>query len=204
MFKLLKKTDTQKMEITISNRTVLRAVLVVFAAILFLGAIRQAATPLLLIVSAFFLALALNAPVHWIATHLPGKLRGGRTAATAIAFLLVIIFLGLFIASVIPPLIRQTQSFVSAAPGLISDLRDTNSPLGGFIERYSLQEEISDFTSQLGDKLRTSSGTVVSGISRVGSSILAIVTILALTIMMLLEGPRLLAFLRERLYAAAT
>jgi predicted PurR-regulated permease PerM len=197
MLKLFKKGETPQVEITISNQTVLRVLGLVFGAILFLAALRQAAFPLILIASAFFLALALNAPVHWIATHLPGKLRGQRTAATAIAFLLVIAFLGGFLASVIPPLIRQTQNFIQAAPGLINDLRDANSPIGHIVERYQLQDEINNFSSELGQRLKASSGTIVSGISTVGSSVFAIITTLVLTIMMLLEGPRILSFARE-------
>ena len=198
MFKLFKNSNQPpEFEMTVSNQTVLRVLGLVFGAIIFVAAVRQAAFPLLLIASAFFLSLALNSPVQWIARHLPGRLRGKRTAATAIAFILVISTLGGFLASVVPPLIRQTENFVSAAPGLINDLRDANSPIGGLVERYDLQDEIDSFSSELGSRLKASSGMIVSGISTIGSSILAIITILVLTIMMLLEGPRTLAFARE-------
>lgn len=200
MFKLFKKDpkdNVPELEVTISNQTVIRVLALVFGAIIFLAAVRQAALPLLLLASAFFLSLALNSPVQWIARHMPGNLRGKRTAATAVAFILVIGFLGGFLASVVPPLIRQTENFVSAAPGLVNDLRDSNSPIGGLVQRYALQDEIDNFSSELGEKLRASSGTIVSGISTVGSSIFATVTILVLTVMMLVEGPRILAFGRE-------
>ncbi|MDB5181565.1 MAG: family transporter [Candidatus Saccharibacteria bacterium] len=197
MIKLFKKDSSPEVEITISNQTVLRVLALVFGAIIFIAALRQAAYPLLLLASAFFLSLALNAPVQWIARHLPGKLRGKRTAATAVAFILVIAVLGGFLASVVPPLIRQTQNFVQAAPGLINDLRDANSPIGGLVQRYDLQDEITNFSSELGSRLKASSGMIVSGISTLGSSILAIVTILVITIMMLVEGPRIAAFARE-------
>lgn len=198
MLKLFKKDNApSQIELTVSNQTVLQVLGLVFGAILLLTAVRQAATPLLLIATAFFLSLALNSPVHWIARHLPGRLRGKRTAATAIAFLLVIVVLGSFLASIVPPLIRQTQGFIQAAPSLINDLRDSNSPIGGLVTRYELQDEIDKFSAELGEKLRASSGSIVTGISTVGSSIFAVVTILVLTIMMLTEGPRILAFARE-------
>ena len=66
---------------------------VVLAILIGLSAIRQASHPLTLIFTAFFLALALNAPVHWIAQRLPGKRKGSRTAATGISFLVVIVLL---------------------------------------------------------------------------------------------------------------
>ncbi|HSH18216.1 MAG TPA: AI-2E family transporter [Candidatus Saccharimonadales bacterium] len=197
MLKFFKKDEPTQIELTISNRTVIRVLALVFGAILFLAALRQATTPLLLIASAFFLSLALNAPVHWIARHLPGKLEGKRTAATAIAFFLVILTIGAFLAIVVPPLIRQTQNFITAAPGLINDLRDGNSPIGGLVQRYQLQDEIDSFSSEVVERLQASSGAIIAGVGTVGSSVIAVVTILALTIMMLLEGPRILAFMRE-------
>jgi predicted PurR-regulated permease PerM len=197
MFKLFKKNDPPEVEITISNRTVLRVVMVVFSAILFLAAVKQASHALILIFTAFFLALALNAPVQWIARHLPGNLRGKRSVATAISFLMVIIFLGAFIASIVPPLVRQTQGFIDAAPQLIQDSRNGNGQIGELVRRYHLQNQLDEFSTQLGDRLKGVGGAALSSLGKIGSSVFSILTILVLTFMMLIEGPRLLAFLRE-------
>lgn len=197
MFKLFKNGTAPEVEVTISNKTVLRVIALVIGGVLFIAALRQAAYPLLLISTAFFLSLALNSPVQWIARHSPGKLRGQRTAATAIAFLLVVMLLGAFLISIVPPLIRQTQSFIAAAPSIIRDLRDADSPIGGVVQRYELQDEIDNFSSEISSKLKASTGVVLSGISTIGNSLLAVLVILALTIMMLIEGPRTLRFARE-------
>lgn len=197
MLKLFKKDSHPELEITVSNQTVLRVLTLVFAAILFITALKQAALPLLLLASAFFLSLALNSPVQWIARHLPGTLKGKRTAATAIAFLLLLIVLGGFLSTVVPPLVRQTQTFIKAAPELVSDLRNENSPIGDFVQRYGFEDDIDSFSSELGKRLRSSSSTIITSISTVGSSIFATLTILVLTIMMLVEGPRILGFAGE-------
>src|SRR5881275_1609309 len=81
--------------------------------------LRQASHALVLIFTAFFLSLALNAPVHWIAQHLPGRAHGSRAAATATSYIIVVLVLASFFASLVPPLVRQTESLISAAPSLV-------------------------------------------------------------------------------------
>jgi predicted PurR-regulated permease PerM len=194
---LLGKKDKDAVEITVSNRTVVRVVALVILSFLLLAAIRNASHALTLIFTAFFLSLALNAPVYWIAQRLPGKRRGNRLVATTISFLIVIILLIGFLASIVPPLVRQTSSFIDAAPGIIEDARDENSGVGRFIRRYSLEDQVDKFSSQLSDRLRNVTGTAVSSITRITSSIFSTLTILVLTFMMLIEGPRWLDFGRR-------
>src|SRR4051812_38516965 len=97
------KSKSSSIEVTVSTRTIVRVLVLIIASILFVTAVRRASHPLTLIFVAFFLALALNAPVHWIASHLPGKRKGNRTVATGVSFLVVIALLAAFIASLVPP-----------------------------------------------------------------------------------------------------
>lgn len=189
MFGRLKKEKHQTVEITISNRTVVRVLGLVILSLLFLGVLRQVGEALVLIFVAFFLALSLNAPVHWIADHLPGKRRGSRTLATGVSFLFVVLLLGGFLASFAPPLVRETRSFLEAVPGLVEDVRDEDSSLGSFISRYDLQDDIDKISDQLSNRLGNFSGTAVSTLSRVGGGIVSTLTVLVLTFMMLAEGP---------------
>lgn len=186
-----------EVEVTISNRTILRVLALVIGSLMLLAAIRQATHALTLIFLAFFLALALNAPVHWIAERLPGKRRGNRTVATAFSFFVVIIILGMFLASIVPPLVRQTGSFIDSIPGLVNDLRDNETTLGRIVERYNLEK----YVDRLGDQAEDWAGSVTSGavgtIGRVGGSIVSTLTVLVLTFMMLIEGPRWLRTARR-------
>lgn len=189
-FKSKDKNDGNSITLDIPNRVVVRVMLVVVATLLALAAARQAAYALTLIGVAFFLALALNSPVHWIAQKLPGKRKGSRTAATAISFLVVIVAIAGFLVSIVPPLVKQTSNFVSTIPELAEQVRDEDTSVGRFVARYELQDDISKFSKQLSDRLGDVSGAAVSGLQRVGSSVIAILTVLVLTFMMLVEGPR--------------
>lgn len=193
----LGKSKVNTVNLNISNRTVVRVLLLVVATTLGLSAVRQASHALLLIFTAFFLALALNAPVHWIAQRLPGKGKGSRVLATAISFAIVILALAGFLASIVPPLVRQTNSFISSAPGLVRDAKDENSEVGKFIKRYNLESQVENFSDDLGDRLKNAGGAAVSTAGKVGSSIFAVLTILVLTFMMLIEGPRWLRFMKD-------
>src|SRR5689334_16120432 len=101
MFTLNDKQKRNTININIPNRVIIRLLLSVVATVIALAAVKQAGHALLLIFTAFFLALAMNAPVHWVAQHLPGKKRGNRTIATAISFVLIIGVLGGFLASIV-------------------------------------------------------------------------------------------------------
>jgi len=190
MFAFRSKDKDGILSLDIPNRTVVRVMLVVVATLIGLTAARQAAYPLTLIFTAFFLALALNAPVHWIAQRLPGKRKGNRTAATAISFFIVIALIIGFLLSIVPPLVRQTSSFVQTIPELVQDVRDEDSTIGRFVAKYELQDDINKFSKQASERLGDVSGAAVTGVQRVGSSVVAILTVLVLTFMMLIEGPR--------------
>lgn len=198
----LRKSDSgtpPEVSLTISFHTFVRIALLIIATIILLGALHKAAHAILLIFTAFFLTLALNAPVYWIGRHLPGKSRGSRSLATSLSFLFVIIFLGAFIASITPPLSRQTSNLVSAAPHLLQSLHDQNSEAGRFIRHYHLEGQVNTFSSQLASRLKHAGGTAFSTAQRVGSSFFSLLTILVLTFMMLVEGPRWVNFIRRLL-----
>lgn len=200
MLKLFKRdTDNEPaaLEVTVSAQTVLRILVLVFGAILLVAALRQAAHALLLIFVAFFLALALNGPVQGIARRLPGGMRGKRSVATSVSFIVVIAIFAVFIASIVPPLVHQTQNFIDSAPRLVQDAHDQNSEIGHLIRHYHLDGQLSNVSSEISSKLRGLGGSAISTLGRVGSSVFATLTILVLTFMMLIEGPRAIAFARE-------
>ena len=187
----------QELEVTISVRTYVKLALLVVGTITLIAAAMKASQALLLIFTAFFLALALNAPVSWVARHLPGKRRGSRSLATSLSFIIVVLVLGAFLASIVPPLVKQTQSFISAAPGLLSDFKSQDSQTGELIRKYSLEDQINDVSKDLSNRLKGLGSSAFSTVQSVGSSAFAVLTILVLTFMMLVEGPRWLAFARR-------
>lgn len=197
MFGFKSKDKETTMILDIPARVVVRVMLVVVATLMAFAAVRQASHALTLIFTAFFLALALNAPVHWIAQRLPGKRKGSRTAATGISFLVVIALLIGFLLSIVPPLVKQTSNFITTIPALAEQVRDEDSGIGRLVVKYNLQDDIDKFSSQLSDRLGDVSGTAVTGVQKFGSSVFALLTVLVLTFMMLIEGPRWRRFLQD-------
>jgi predicted PurR-regulated permease PerM len=197
MFGFRSKRPRETVDFNIPNRVVVRVLLLVMVTLIGFAAFKQAQHALVLIFTAFFLALALNGPVHWISRRLPGKRRGSRTAATAISFFVVILALTGFLISIVPPLVRQTTNFISAAPELLQQTHDKDTTVGRFVDKYHLEDEIDKFSKQLSDRLGNIGGTAVSGLTKLGSSAFSVLTILVLTFMMLIEGPRWLRFFRD-------
>lgn len=191
------KEKRNTVNVTVSSRTVIRVLTLAMLWVVLFAAIRQAAHAVVLIFTAFFLALALNAPVQWLSIHLPGKRRGNRTLATAVSFIIVIALLGTFIGSLVPPIVRQTSSFIDAAPHLIEEVRSQDSAVGKFVRRYKLQNQVDKVSKQLSSRLDNVAGTAAGTVTKVGASIFSVLTILALTFMMLAEGPRWLKFFEE-------
>jgi len=179
-----------KVEVTISNHTIIRVILLVMASFVGILAVKQASHALVLIFTAFFLALALNAPVSWLAARIPGKRRGSRVLGTAISFIVVIGILAGFFASILPPLVKQTNTFISSAPRLLDEVRSQDSGVGSLVRKYHLQDEIDELSSQLSRRLKNGAGTAFTAAGKVGSSVFSVLTILVLTFMMLIEGPR--------------
>ncbi len=183
-------SDVPEVEVTVSNRTISRVIVAAILAIILFAAVRHSAHTLTLIGVAVFLSLALNAPVRWLAEHLPGKRRGDRGLATGLSIGIVVLVLGAFLALIVPPLIKQTSGFVQQVPSLVADVRDQDSPIGKFVRRHNLEPQINKLSQQLSSRADNITGSAVGVLSRVGSSLFATLTVIVLTVMMLAEGPR--------------
>lgn len=197
MLRLRKDKDAPEVAITVTTETFIRLAVLTVGTIIFLLALHKASHALILIFTAFFLALALNSPVYWLSNQIPGKRRGNRTIATTLSFFVVVLLLGAFVASITPPLVRQTGNLADAAPSLIRDFRSQNSDTGRFIRKYNLEKQIDTFSSQLSERIKNAGGTAFSTAQRVGTSVFSVLTIFVLTFMMLIEGPRWLGFMRD-------
>jgi len=182
--------STSEIAVTISNRTILRVIGAAIIAIVFFAAVRRSAHTLTLIGVSLFLALALDAPVQWLALHLPGKRRGSRGLATGLSIGIVLLLLVGFLSVVVPPLVRQTNKFVRQVPTLISQVRDEDSGIGKFVRDHHLQSQVDKVSSQLSSRADHLTGSAVGTLSKIGSSLFATLTVTVLTVMMLAEGPR--------------
>src|SRR4051812_110591 len=192
-----RKNGQEEVAVTVTTETFARLALLTIGTIVLIVAAKRAAHALLLIFIAFFLALAINGPVQWLGKRLPVKRRNKRVLATSLSFLVVVLLLVGFFASIAPPLVRQTESFINAAPHLVKDFRSQNSTTGRFIRDHHLEKQVNTFSRQLSDRLKNAGGKAFSTAQKIGSSIFSLLTILVLTFMMLVEGPGWLIFIRE-------
>ena len=190
-----------EVSLTITARTFYKVLLLIFTTIFILAALKKAEYPLTLISVAIFLALALNAPVSFIARHLPGKRRGSRALATFLVFLSFIIIFGGFLVLVVPPTVRQSASFIDNVPHLINSVKDKNNQLNRFVTKYHLQAQVDALSSELSTKLKENTGTAVTAATSVLTTVFSVLTVIVLTFMALVEGPRWVAFGRQLLPA---
>ncbi|GAC1572525.1 MAG: AI-2E family transporter [Candidatus Saccharimonadales bacterium] len=179
-------TPSHKVEITVSNRTVIRILVIMVLTVLAFKVFGHVAHVLELIFIAFFLALALNPAVGWISFRLHIK---SRAAATGVAYLAVVAVLTLFFTLIIPPFVVQTVNFVKDLPQTVSSLNDDSTTAGHFVQRYHLQDQVNGFSQSIKDRTKNVQEPVLSTASKVGSAIIALLTVFVLTFMMLVEGP---------------
>ncbi len=179
--------DKKRVEITVSNRTIARIILFMLGTMFAVRVLENMVRPLTLIFVSFFLALALNPAVAWVSSRLKNKSRAG---ATAIAYGVVMTVLITFIMLVVPPLVSQTTGFIRDVPDTLSNLENQDSAVGRFVRQYELEAQVEDFANDWTRNLGSVKGPVVSTANRVISNVISIITVLVLTFMMLVEGPR--------------
>lgn len=179
-------SDPKQVQVTFSNRTIIRVVVVIvlsFLGLLFLSKIGHELT---LVAVAAFLALALNPAVSWISRHLKLK---SRVAATGMAYLIVVAFISLFLWLVLPPLIRQMTSFISELPSNVSQIQSNNTAFSRFIADHHLESQLNTAVDVIQSHYQDIGGTVFNTAGRIGGVIISIITVFVLTFMMLVEGP---------------
>lgn len=176
-----------KVKIEIDTKTFVRFWLVVIGFAFAIMAIYDARDALIIVGSAFFLALALNAPVSYLASHLPGK---SRVWGTAIAYTIVIAILGAIVFIIVPPVARQTVKFIDTVPNLVSS---TTGQWQGVIDKYQLQPQVNSVLGAVrsGVSYWTSSigRNFLSGVGSLLGVVGSLVLVIVLSFLMLIEGP---------------
>ena len=139
----------------------------------FLG-LRNAASVLLLIFIAMFLAIGLNPAVARLRAL--GVPRGG---AVAIVALLLLALLSGAVFALIPPLVTQTGELINNIPGYIQSLQK-NQTVNDLITRYDVINKVQSAldAGTVGNAL----GGVVGGAKLIFGTIFSVVTVLVLTI----------------------
>lgn len=182
----MSKQNSEHVSFTIESATVIRILALVSVFLLALSFLHAIVQPLILILISGFLALALNPAVSWISHKLKSK---SRVRATGMAYVLVLSFLISFFALVFPPLVKQTIDFIKDVPSSIQNTKQDDSAFSKFVYKYNIDEEVDNFTDDLGSRVKDLGKPALSTAGKVGTAVVSAVTVLVLTFMMLVEGP---------------
>lgn len=179
-----------KVQIAIDTKTFVRFWLVLLGFGAALLAIYSAKSALIILGVALFLALALNAPVTYIANKLPGN---SRIGGTAIAYVMVLAILAAVVFLVIPPIADQTGRLINSTPSMVDDLSRQWKDFGNFAAQYNLQDQLSQMIDSAQNSLQQFAvgfgQNIIGGIGSFFTLIFSTILVLTLAFLMLIEGP---------------
>jgi predicted PurR-regulated permease PerM len=179
--------STRDVTVNITNRTILRTIVWIVATILVFRFVGRIIHPLTLIFASFFLAMALNPVVKWMGRKLHIK---SRVRATAAAYVMVIAVLAVFFALVIPPLVRQTRTFISDVPQIVDNFQKQDNSLARLARRAKVDEKIKTGASDFASHYSSFGSEILDTGKRIANVIVSILVVLIMTFMMLVEGPQ--------------
>lgn len=177
-----------------NNNNIIKVLIIVALALLVFSLARKILPAFKLVTIAGFLALALNPAVSRISKILPSK---SRVRATAVAYTVVMIIAIGFLAVVIPPLVKQTVSFVNTIPLSVEDINNQDTTIVHFIQRNNLTEQYTSAVSEVKNKVGHIGGGAFSLVATLGGGITASIAVIVMTFMMLVEGPYWIKKLQE-------
>lgn len=168
-------------------RSVLRAVLIVVAVVLALYVIYLLRKPIVWLVIAAFIAVAMSGPVDLFSRAMK---RGFAIALSYLILVMIPIGLG---ALLIPTVVDQAETLANNVPQYAQDVTrfvNENGTLRGLNDKYDFTSEIESLASELPARLGDAAGILSDIGVGVVNSIFAVVTILILSIFMVGGGPR--------------
>ena len=144
-----------------------------------------------LVVIAAFFAIILNPMVDVLT-----RLKFRRGIATAVVFLLGVSAFSGLIYMFVRPIYDAGQSFARDIPGFVERAKSGEGRVGELINKYNIDEKVAKNAPKLEDALENAGGPAVRTAQRVASGLLALLTIMVLSFLMLLEAPGIIrAFL---------
>ena len=163
------------------------ATLGALTAILLMRALASVSQIFVLILIALFLATGLNPAVEALRRR-----NMSRSAAVAVIFSAVILFVIFFALVVLPPVISQGTQLIDKAPQLLTDLKN-NSTISNLNDHYgiidTLQEKLKSVTSN-GTLLISTFGGVIGVGKSVLSGFFSFLTVLVLTLYFITSLPQ--------------
>jgi predicted PurR-regulated permease PerM len=140
-----------------------------------------------LVAISIFIAIALGPAVEFYQRRRFLRRRGFAILATYLSILLAVFLVGL---AVVPPIVRQTNKFVSHVPQYVRDLRK-NPTIRKYDQKYHVTQKLEQQATKLPSKLGSAAGALRDVTVGVFSAAVKLVTVLVLTFFLLLDGRRI-------------
>ncbi len=192
--------------VTADTKTFIRFWLVPLGIGLLVAFLYAARTGLIVVGASIFLALALKPLVTAVRNFFQkrfGMDKKFSTLSAALAYLIVVVVIGGIIGIVGPVVGHETTMFVQRFPqtfeqtlGGWEGINNFGHSIGIHDLRGEIEQTITGWTGQITDAL---SKDLVAGVSGVASGITNLVLVLVLTMLFLLEGPKLATSFWKRL-----
>jgi len=114
-----------------------------------------------------------------------------RGWAVLTIYLAALVFVGVFIAVVVPPLVREARLLAADIPGYVDRLKDASGPLGDLARKNDISTKLGDLTERLPSLASSSFGSIFGVTKGIASAIFNLLTVSVLTIYFLLALPRM-------------
>jgi predicted PurR-regulated permease PerM len=177
-------TPPNRVELTVSNRTLLR-VLAVTALFLFVVDLRNSLhTVLIELLISVFLAIALN-PLVSVAER---RLRLKHGPAAIVVFLLTILVVVVFLIVIFTPLYNEVRSFSEHLPEYL-DKAEKSRLFKDLDQRYDLLSKLREQSQTLPNRLPATASAALGFAGTIANAVFETITVLFLTLFLLLELP---------------
>ncbi len=170
--------------VALTTLVVVSVTLVTVGGVLALGRLWKVVTYLMV---ALFFAVILTPPVDYLQHRL--KLRRGLAAF--LVFLVGLALLSGLIYAFVKPLVDQGRTFSDNVPTLVKDAQKGKGPVGRLVKKYKLQDWVDKNHDTIDKQARSAGGRGLGVVQSVFSGIVAAVTVLVLSVLLVLGGPDL-------------
>jgi predicted PurR-regulated permease PerM len=170
-------------------RTILASVGTVLVALLAVLLLKELSRIVAWLVVAGFFALVLAPAVDWCQQRL--HLRRGL-ATSLVFFTGLVVLIGMLTAFIVP-VANQVTKFSDQLPHYVEDARKGKGTVGDLVKRYDLDKKVKENQDKIQQAISGAGAPALKAVQGVFNTLLAFLTILVLTFLMLLRGPSLTA-----------
>ena len=179
-------TDRSRQRPPVPVRTILATIGFVLATVIVLLMVQKLARILGLLVVAGFFGIVLTPAVDFL------ERRGlRRSMSTMVVFLIGLALISGMLAAFIQPIVREVNEFIENFPEFVENAKNGKGPIGRLVTRFNIDQYIEDNQERWEQNLRNAGAPALEVARSVASGFFAFLTILVLTFLMVLEGPKL-------------